>query len=358
MRFLFKTRYTQDIRLFKHGGQVFWYGLLGLALLAVPWLLSDYIVSQLSFIFIYAIVCLGLGLLIGYTGQVSLGHAAFLGIGAYTHAILLGKGVPFIVSMPIAAVVTGLIGLMVGLPALRVRGMYLAIATLAFGFIVEEVVTRAESLTGGNAGKMVPNINLFGFIANTERSFYYIALVITVLCVLGVMNLLRSRTGRAFVAIRDSEVSAQSMGINLARYKTIAFALSAALTGIGGVLYAHKVRFISPEHFTLLQSVELLIMLVIGGLGSVYGAIMGSVFWIVVQQFIASAKDFLPQAMGQQVGLQATVFGLLLVAFVLFEPLGLYGRWVKIRTYLELFPFYRKDMFKRQKTYMKSERMK
>jgi branched-chain amino acid transport system permease protein len=176
--------------------------------------------------------------------------------------------------------------------------------------------------------------------------------------VLGVMNLLRSPTGRAFVAIRDSEISAQSMGINLARYKTTAFALSAAIAGIAGALYAHKLRYLSPDQFTFLQSIELLIILVIGGVGSIYGAIFGAAFWIAVQQFIVLAKDWLPPAIAQQTGLQPTVFGLILVAFVLFEPMGLYGRWLKIRTFFQLFPFYRKGLFRRQKSYMKSERLK
>jgi branched-chain amino acid transport system permease protein len=182
--------------------------------------------------------------------------------------------------------------------------------------------------------------------------------VILILCILGVMNLMRSPTGRAFVAIRDSEISAQSMGIHLARYKTIAFALSAALTGIAGALYAHKLRFLSPEQFTILQSIELLIMIVIGGLGSIYGAIFGAAFWILAQQLIVTAKDWLPPEIGQQTGLQPTIFGIFLVACVLFEPLGIYGMWLKIRTFLEIFPFYRKGMFRRQKSYMKSERLK
>ena len=143
------------------------------------------------------------------------------------------------------------------------------------------------------------------------------------LCVLAMFEPVASPTGRAFVAIRDSEISAQSMGIHLARYKTIAFALSAALAGIAGALYAHKLRFLSPDQFTFLQSIELLIMIVIGGLGSIYGAIFGPIFWILVQQFIVTAKDWLPPEIGQQTGLQPTIFGLFLVGFVLFEPLGL-----------------------------------
>ena len=358
MRFLFKTHYQQDLRLFKHGGQVFWYGLLALALLAAPWVFPDYFVSQLVFICIYSVVGLGLMLLTGYTGQVSMGHAAFLAMGAYTEAYLQKLGWPLLLSLPSAALVAGLTGVVVGLPALRVKGMYLAIATMAFGFIVEEGVTRADSITGGNSGITLGALQIFGWAIDSEQSFYYLCLAVLLLTVLGVMNLLRSPTGRAFVAIRDSEISAQSMGIQLARYKTIAFALSAALAGITGALYAHKLRFLSPEQFTFLQSIELLIMIVIGGLGSLHGAIFGAAFWILAQQLIVTAKDWLPPEIGQQTGLQPTIFGVFLVVTVLFEPMGIYGRWLKIRTFFELFPFYRKGMFRRQKSYLKSERLK
>jgi branched-chain amino acid transport system permease protein len=358
VRFIFKTRYEQDLALFKHGGQKFWYGVLLLALLAAPTAFSEYFISQLVFVWIYSVVGLGLMLLVGFTGQVSLGHAAFLAMGAYTEAYLQLRGWPFVFSLASAALVAGLTGVVVGLPALRVKGIYLSIATLAFGFIVEEAVTRTDSITGGNTGITLGSLEVFGLQINSEARFYYVSLVILILCILGVMNLMRSPTGRAFVAIRDSEISAQSMGIHLARYKTIAFALSAALTGIAGALYAHKLRFLSPEQFTILQSIELLIMIVIGGLGSIYGAIFGAAFWILAQQLIVTAKDWLPPGIGQQTGLQPTIFGIFLVACVLFEPLGIYGMWLKIRTFLEIFPFYRKGMFRRQKSYMKSERLK
>ncbi len=358
MRFLFKTKYEQDVALFKHSGQKFWYGLLLLGLLLAPALFSEYFISQLVFIWIYSIVGLGLMLLVGFTGQVSLGHAAFLAMGAYTEAYLQSRGWPFVLSLAAAALAGGATGIVVGLPALRVKGIYLAIATLSFGFIVEEAVTRAEGITGGSTGFTVGSLAIFGVPIDSEQRYYYVTLLILILCVLGVMNLLRSPTGRAFVAIRDSEISAQSMGIHLARYKTVAFALSAALTGIAGALYAHKLRFLSPEQFTILQSIELLIMIVIGGLGSIYGAIFGAAFWILAQQFIVTAKDWLPPAIGQQTGLQPSIFGLFLVAIVLFEPMGLYGVWLKLRTFLEIFPFYRKGMFRRQKSYMKSERLR
>jgi branched-chain amino acid transport system permease protein len=357
MRFIFKTGYEQDIRLVKHGGQAFWYGLLGLTLAAAP-MLPEYYLSQLTFVCIYALVGVGLMLLTGYTGQISLGHAAFLAVGAYTEAVLQAKGVPFGVSLLAAGALAGLAGIVIGLPALRLTGIYLAIATIAFGFIVQEAVTRWESVTRGNSGITLKSISVGSFQFDAEWKLYYLALGLLVLAMAAVMNLLRAPTGRAFVAIRDSEISAQSMGINLARTKTTAFALSAALTGLAGALYAHKLVFISPEQFGILLSIELAMMIFIGGIGSLHGAVYGAIFLIALPQLIAVAKDHLPAAIGHQTGLEPTVFGLIMVLVILFEPLGIYGRWLKVRHYLETFPLYKKDSFRRQKTFMKSERLR
>jgi branched-chain amino acid transport system permease protein len=357
MRFLFKTSYAQDIALAKHGGHVFWYSALLLFALAAPWLLPEYWLAQLTFVLIYAVVGLGLMLLAGFTGQFSIGHAAFLGVGAYTQAVLTGMGWPFVLALACAAVLSAAVGVVVGLPALRVKGIYLGIATLSFGFIVEEVFARWEKVTGGNAGFHVKAPQLWGYEVNSGEGFYFLCLVITVVCTLGILNLLRSPTGRAFVAIRDSEISAQSMGINLARYKTLSFALSAALAGIGGALYAHKLQFISPDQFNIVQSIDLLLLVVIGGLGSVHGAFLGAIFLISMPQLIALSKDYLPDVVGQAPGLQSVVYGAVLIAFVLFEPMGLYGRWLKVRTWIQLFPFYRKGLFQRQKSFQKSDRL-
>ncbi|WP_382154460.1 branched-chain amino acid ABC transporter permease [Hydrogenophaga sp. ANAO-22] len=358
MRFLFKTDYNQDIRLAKHGGHTFWYSLLGLFLVVAPWAIPEYWLAQLTFVLIYAVVGLGLMLLAGFTGLFSLGHAAFLGVGAYTQAIMVNAGIPFPLALACAGLLSAAVGMVVGLPALRVKGIYLGMATLAFGFIVEEVIARWEHVTGGNAGLMVQYPALFGWSLDSTEEFYFLCLVVTVLATLGIVNLMRSSTGRAFVAIRDSEISAQSMGIQLARYKTLSFALSAALAGIGGALYAHKIQFLSPEQFSIIQSIDLLLMVVIGGLGSIHGAFLGAIFLIVMPQLIALGKDYLPEAIGQAAGLQGAVYGLVLIAFVLFEPMGLYGRWLKVRTWFQLFPFYRKGLFKRQKTFQKSDRLK
>lgn len=358
MRFIFKQSYDQDIALAKHGGHRFWYGLLLVALFAAPWLADDYWLAQLTFVLIYGVVGLGLMLLAGFTGLFSIGHAAFLGVGAYTQAVLAGWGWPFPLSFAAAALLSAAVGAVVGLPALRVKGIYLGIATLSFGFIVEEVLARWEGVTGGNAGKMVGPLQAFDWVVDTSAGFYFVCLAVAVGATLAVLNLLRAPTGRAFVAIRDSEISAQSMGIHLARYKTLSFALSAALAGIGGALYAHKIRFLSPDQFNILQSVDLLLMVVIGGLGSVHGAFLGAIFLITMPQLIALVKDHLPDAVGQAPGLQAAVYGLVLILFVLFEPLGLYGRWLKVRAWLQLFPFYRRGLFKRQKSFQKSDRLK
>ncbi|CAG1018877.1 hypothetical protein BURC_03703 [Burkholderiaceae bacterium] len=358
MRFIFKTDYAQDIRLAKHGGQVFWYSGLLVALLMAPWVISEYWLAQLTFILIYSIVGLGLMLLAGFTGLFSIGHAAFLGVGAYTQAVLTNAGVPFPIALLCAGGLSAAVGMVVGLPALRVKGIYLGIATLSFGFIVEEVFARWDSVTGGNAGKHVQAPDIFGWTLDSGEEFYFLCVVIAVAATLFILNLLRSPTGRAFVAIRDSEVSAQSMGIHLARYKTMSFAISAALAGVGGALYAHKLQFIAPDQFNILQSIDLLLMVVIGGLGSVHGAFLGAIFLISMPQVISLGKDYLPDVVGQAPGLQGLVYGLVLIAFVLFEPLGLYGRWLKVRTYLQIFPFYRRGMFKRQKSFQKSERLR
>ncbi len=272
--------------------------------------------------------------------------------------MLAAQGWPFPLSLAAAAGLSAIVGAVVGLPALRVKGIYLGIATLAFGFIVEEVLARWESVTGGNAGLMVGQPQMFGWTVGSGAPFYFLCLVIAVACTLAVLNLLRSPTGRAFVAIRDSEISAQSMGIHLAYYKTLSFAISAALAGIGGALYAHMIRFLSPDQFNIIQSIDLLLMVVIGGLGSVHGAFLGAIFLIGMPQAISAFKDVLPEAIGNAPGLKAVIYGAVLIAFVLFEPMGLYGRWLKVRAWFQLFPFYRKGLFKRQKAFQKSDRLR
>jgi branched-chain amino acid transport system permease protein len=358
MHFQRKTSYEPDIRLFRHGEQLFWYGLLMLALIAAPLLLPTYYLSQLSFVCIFTIVGAALMLLAGFTGQISLGHAAFLGIGAYTESIMQARGIPFFISLPSAMGLSALAGVAIGLPALRMSGIYLAVATMAFGFIVEEVLTRWDSVTLGNNGMAVAPLSLFGISLKDEWQIYGVCLAAALLSMLVLRNLMRSPTGRAFVAIRDSEISAQSMGIHLARYKTKAFAISAALTGLAGALYAHKVKFLSPDQFGIVLSVEMMMMVIVGGMGSLHGAVFGAIFLVGLPQLVVALKDQLPSDIAQRTGLELTAFGLVLLLFVLFEPMGIYGRWLKVRLFLETFPLYRKGTFKRQKSFTKSDRLR
>jgi len=379
VRPIFQTDYGQDIRLFRHGGYWWSYGVLLLLVLAAPLAVGSYLQSQIVFVFIYAIVGVGLLILAGFAGQVSLGHAAFLAIGAYTAGYMQRLGVPFLIYLPLSVVLTGAVGALVGFPALRLSGIYLVIATIAFGFIIEEVAARWESVTNGNDGMRIKQIELFGFTVSRDGySFYYLCLGLLILVLVLALNLLRSPTGRAFIAIRDSETAAQSIGINLSVYKVVAFSISAGMTGLAGCLYAHKMSFISPEMFTLLLSLEFVIVILIGGVGSLHGAVLGSIFVVMVDPFLSYLKDDLPRGIGElarsfgvanpgalqdmlaavggAAGLKGAIYGLIIIVFIVFEPYGLYGRWLKIRLYFELFPLYKKATFKLQKTYVKSER--
>jgi branched-chain amino acid transport system permease protein len=358
MRFLFKTDYRQDVRLFKHNGQRFWYSLLLIATLLAPLALGEFYLGELALVYIYAVAGIGLMLLVGYTGLVSLGHAAFLAIGAYAHTWFFSHGWPFPLALLKASLITALIGALVGLPAMRMTGIYLAIATLAFAVIVEQVIVHWESVTGGFRGMPVPRAEFLGIDLGGSIPFYFLCLLILLGCLVLALNILRSPTGRAMTAVRDSEISAQSMGIHLALTKSVAFAISAGFTGLAGGLLAHKLGYLAPDAFTLLISIQLLLMVVVGGLGSLHGVFFGAVFIGLLPQGIALIRDSLPPAIGQMPGLEPGVFGLIMVLFLIYEPLGIYGRWLKVRQYFELFPLYRKATFKRQKSYLRTERMR
>ncbi|MBE7637914.1 branched-chain amino acid ABC transporter permease [Sneathiella sp. P13V-1] len=369
MRFLFKTSYEQDINIAKHSGYYWSYGALLLMVLAVPHFMEDYYVGQMTQLYIMAIAGVGLMLLSGYTGLISLGHAAFFGIGAYTEAVLTGNGLQlpfmdeplvfsFFVAFPMSGVLAAIAGIAIGIPALRLTGIYLAIATFAFAIIIEEVLSRWESVTNGYTGLLVESIYVGDLDLTDGTPFYYLCLGVLVAVILFSLNLLRSATGRAMMAVRDSEISAQSMGVNLAQTKTLAFALSAGITGLAGALFAHKLGFLSPESFTVLQSLELLVLVVVGGLGSLHGAVFGAMFVLALPQALAIMKDYLPHSIAEQPGFEPLIFGLILIFFVVFEPLGIYGRWLKVKLYFQMFPLYKKATFKRQKSYMKSERLR
>lgn len=366
MRILFKTSYDYDIRLFKHGYQMFWYAVLLVLLLAVPFLLSDYLVGEVTNVLIWAIAGMGLMLLVGQTGQASLGHAAFLAIGCYANAILQTKlGLPFLLAFPLAGLIAGLAGVLLALPTTRLHGIYLAIATLAVSILVEDLIVIAEPLTGGVAGIFVPDISIFGYTIGRYGNldaFYLVVLTVALLVVLAYRNIQRSPLGRSFAAVRDSEVSAKAMGVNVARTKVIAFGISTGITGLAGALMGHFIQYVNHEAFLILISIQLLLMIVIGGLGTIHGAFFGAIVVVFMPQFIAIMRDLIGQLTGVGSivipGIETAIFGVLLVLIILFEPYGIYGMWVKIRTYFELFPFYRRDLFRRQKSYLKTERMR
>ena len=380
MRFLLKTSYEEDLGLFRDAVQRNWYIALGLGLLMLPALVPAYLVD-ISLVFIYGLCGVSLMVLAGYTGLVSLGHAAFLGIGAYAHVYFVQDlELPWVVSIALAAAVTAGAGVLVGLPALRMTGVYLSIATLAFALIIQEVLTRWERVTHGLKGRPVDKPVIFGVSLAHDAAFYFLCLAALVGGLWLTANLLRAPTGRAWVAIRDSEIAAQSMGVNLARYKALAFAYSAALTGVAGALFAHKVGFLAPDIFSVLLSIQLLLMVVVGGLGSLHGALFGAAFVALLPVLISEGRDRLPAWAGQvatlagkdvgsaaflgverfvkQPGLEPGLFGLILVLFILFEPLGVYGRWRKVQIYFSTFPLYKRATFRRQKTYMRSERLR
>jgi branched-chain amino acid transport system permease protein len=380
MRFVFKTSYAQDLTLFRDDVQRNWYVALFILVLALPRLVPDY-VGDISLVFIYGLCGLSLMVLAGYTGLISLGHAAFLGIGAYAHVYFSHDlGLPWLVAVGLAVAVTAAAGVLVGLPALRMTGVYLTIATLAFALIIQEVFTRWERVTGGLRGKPVDKPVVFGMSFAGDVAFYFLCLAFLIGALWLTRNLLRAPTGRAWVAIRDSEIAAQSMGVNLAVYKTIAFAYSAALMGFAGALFAHKVGFLAPDIFSVLLSIQLLLMVVVGGLGSLHGAVFGAVFVAILPVLISQARDSVPAWIGavaatlgkaagnaaflaadrfvKQPGLEPGIFGLILVAFILFEPLGIHGRWTKIKLFFAMFPLYKRATFRRQKAYMRSERLR
>jgi branched-chain amino acid transport system permease protein len=380
MRFVFRTTYDQDLGLFRDPVQRGWYGGLLAAVILLPLALPSFLVD-ISLVFIYGLCGLSLMVLAGYTGLVSLGHAAFLGIGAYAHVFFLQDlGLPWVVSVALAAALTAAAGVLVGLPALRMTGVYLTIATLAFALIIQEVFTRWERVTHGLKGRPVDKPVTFGVSFADDAAFYFLCLAVLIGGLWLTANVLRAPTGRAWVAIRDSEIAAQSMGVHLARYKTLAFAYSAGLMGVAGALFAHKIGFLAPDIFTVLLSIQFLLMVVVGGLGSLHGALYGAVFVAMLPVLISEARDNVPALAGEvvavlgrdvgntaylaierfvkQPGLEPGVFGLILVLFILFEPLGIYGRWRKLQLYFSTFPLYKRATFRRQKTYMRSERLR
>ncbi|MFC3614989.1 branched-chain amino acid ABC transporter permease [Lutimaribacter marinistellae] len=365
MRIVFKTDYMQDIRPWKDGFQLSLYMLLLALAVVAPFLLDTFYIGELTNVLIWAIAGLGLMVLTGHTGQASLGHAAFLAFGCYANIILIEQGIPFLIAFPVAGILTGIVGAVIAIPALRLHGVYLAIFTLALSILTDDLIVLSEPLTGGVAGKYAPPVGVFGLQIDrwgTPDLFYWLTLAVVVLVTLGYINLLRTPLGRSFIAVRDSEVSAQAMGVDIARTKTVSFGVSCMVTGWAGALMGLYAVAFNNETFSVVISIQLLMMIVIGGLGSIHGAFFGAVVIGFLPQFLSISKEYVGAVFGGGSvaipGLEFGIFGMILILFILFEPMGIYGRWLKIRTYFELFPFYRKDMFKRQKSYLKTERLR
>ncbi len=366
MRTVFKTSYDADINLVRTREQGFWYGLLLVISVILPWLIGAYWLGEMTNMLIWAIAGMGMMILVGQSGQASLGHAAFLAVGCYANVLLQQRlGFPFILSLPAAGLIAGVVGVIVAIPMTRLHGIYLAIGTLAISILADEFIVIAEPLTNGNAGLFAPPISIFGLQIDrygTPDYFYWLVLVVTILVVLAYRNILRTPLGRSFAAVRDSEVSARAMGVNVAYTKALAFGVSTAITGLAGALLGHFAGIFNNETFNILISIQLLLMIVIGGLGSIHGAFFGAMVVALLPQAISMSRDFLGGLIGGGgvaiPGLESAVFGMILILFILFEPMGIYGRWIKIRTFFQLFPFYRRDMFRRQKSYLKTERMR
>ncbi|RLB69213.1 MAG: branched-chain amino acid ABC transporter permease [Deltaproteobacteria bacterium] len=346
-----KRDYYEDVQLFTSGVVLFWFVVL-LSLIAVlPFVVKNYYIYVANFVAINVIVAIGLNILVGYTGQISLGHAGFFAIGAYGTILLMTKlHFPFLLALPAAALVAALFGFLLGLPALRLEGPYLAIATLGFGLTITQVIGRIE-LFGGRQGLHTPELIIGSWHLNSDRDFYCLLMPLTILLALGARNLIKTKVGRAFIAIRDADIAAETMGVNLVFYKTLAFAVSAFYAGIAGGLYAFVLRYIEPEIFTLMMSIMFLAMVVVGGLGSIFGAIAGAALlsWLDLQlrnildmPYIGDWLEALSKNYFSITGvsnIQFIVFGFIMILIMLFEPLGLYGIWIRTKKYWRMWPF-------------------
>jgi branched-chain amino acid transport system permease protein len=344
-----KTTYEADMALYPLPIARWTVGAIALLMFAVvPLVLDDYYLSILNLISIAVVGALGLNILVGYTGQISIGHGAFMSVGAYTAAnFAVRLGFPFWLALPLGGLMAALIGVIVGMPSLRIKGLYLAIATLAGQLIIEWTINHVTWISGGaQASIEVPRPQLFGYVIATQRQMYFFLLVFVVLAVTGTLNLVRSRIGRAFIAIRDHDIAAEIIGIDIFRYKLLAFAVSSFYAGVTGVLYTYYLGVANYEQFQITTSVDYLAMIIIGGLGSVLGSIFGAIFVTLLPILIrllmeafgglvfsaADVRNIIPN-------LRLIAFGALIIFFLVVEPEGLSRLWRNIRTYFRVWPF-------------------
>ncbi len=344
----YRTSYRADTTIFptRNSRIALW---LGIAILAcAPLALGRWELSLLINIGILGIAALGLNILVGFTGQISIGHAAFFGVGAFASAWLHEAfHIPVWACIPLAGAITALVGLVFGAPAARLKGLYLAIATLAAQFILEDFFARSAWFTGGVAGRITEPLTLFGYAFDSEETFFYVVLVAVIVMFTAAANLMRTRDGRALVAVRDHYLSAELMGINLAYYRTLSFGISSLFAGIGGALYAHYLLFVSVEAFNILFSIQFLGMVIIGGLGSIMGSLMGAAFMVLLPEAVQGLADLLAgSALDHALKIGASIsylremaIGAAIILFLIFEPDGLAHRWRLIKAYWKLYPY-------------------
>jgi branched-chain amino acid transport system permease protein len=344
----FRTSYKQDNTIFETK-TVRWVTIFTIiALCFAPLVVDGYFITLLIQISYLGIAALGLNILVGYTGQISLGHGAFFGFGAFASAWLnTSFNIPVFLCIPLAGFLTMGVGMMFGAPAARIKGLYLAIATLASQFIIEDFFARAEWFSGGSSGSMAEPVSLFGFSFDTDQSFYYIALFALVFMFIWGCNLMRSRDGRAFVAVRDHYLSAEIMGVKLNKYRLLSFGISSFYAGIGGALYAHYLGYVSAEGFTIMMSIQFLAMIIIGGLGSIKGTLMGVIFMVFLPEVLESGVGIMkmtdwgniPMVIDGLAYIKEMAIGVVIIGFLIFEPEGLAHRWAQIKNYWKFYPF-------------------
>jgi len=330
----------------------FWFLTLIAALITFPFVVSNYYIYMANYMAINVLVTVGLNILVGYTGQISLGHAGFFAIGAFTTVLLMSKlSFPFLFALMVSGILAGLFGFILGLPALRLEGPYLAIATLGFGMAITQLIGRWE-LFGGRMGIQAPLLKLFGlYPVTSDRGLYFIIVTITFLFTIGARNLMKTKVGRAFIAIRDSDIAAETMGVNLTYYKTLAFAISAFYTGVAGGLMAFMLGFINPSSFNFILSIYFLVFVIVGGLGTIFGSIMGGVVmtWLILMldkvqdvpymgELLTAVSERWMTVTGIH-NVSSIFLGLIIVLIVVFEPLGLYGFWIRTKIYWKTWPF-------------------
>ena len=339
--------YEADLRLLHTRGEKLRVALGLVALLVLPFALNNYWLGIINAIGIAAIGAIGLNILVGFTGQISLGQGGFLAVGAFTSALLAGRvGLPIPLAVAAAVVVTAAAGVVVGLPALRLKGLYLVIATLASQEIIEFVVRRWRWLTGGQGYLEVPPLGLLGWHvqrAAFERTWYWVILATAALGAVAARNVFRTALGRSFMAVRDQEVAASTIGVNLTRAKLTAFALSSGYVGLAGALTAHYTEIVTWERFTLDVSVQYVGMIIVGGLGSIAGSVYGAAFLMLVPPLLSALadkiRDTAPFLADQLPALQVAAVGLIIILFLLFEPRGLDRLWRRVTDYFRCWPF-------------------